>query len=213
MMDARRRLEEARLYGILDLGYTAVAEVERTAEALLTGGVDVLQLRAKTYDESGISKLAALVKPVCARHGVPLIINDFPAIAAAIGADGVHVGQDDGSLEDVRNTVGPDLLVGRSTHSLAQAVAAVEEGFDYIGFGPLFPTPTKQGRPGIGLADVAEAQRTAGARIPMFCIGGIKPDRLPEVLSAGARRIVIVSALLQAPDIAAETERVKAMLP
>jgi thiamine-phosphate pyrophosphorylase len=211
-MDARQRLAEARLYGILDLGYVADADLEWVADQLMTGGCGVLQLRAKGYDESRISELAARVRPVCARHGVPLVINDFPAVAAAAGADGVHVGQDDGSLDEVRRVVGPGMIVGRSTHSLAQAVAAVEEGFDYLGFGPLFPTPTKQGRPGIGLDDVAEAQRLAGSRVPMFCIGGIKPDNLPAVIAAGARRVVIVSALLQAKDITAGTREAKAML-
>lgn len=211
-MSVRERLKEARLYGILDFGYVVEDAAVPTAEALLEGGADVVQLRAKGLEEARIADLAAQVQPVCRCHDVPLIINDFPAIAVAVGADGVHVGQDDGRLREVRAAVGPDMLIGRSTHSLRQAVAAVEEGFDYIGFGPLFPTPTKQGRPGIGLTDIAEAENRAGSRVPMFCIGGIKPGNLASVLDAGARRIVIVSALLQAPDIAAETRRVKRML-
>ncbi|MCB1134188.1 MAG: thiamine phosphate synthase, partial [Verrucomicrobiae bacterium] len=95
-----------------------------------------------------------------------------------------------------------------STHSLAQARAALEEGFDYIGFGPLFPTPTKLGRPGIGLEDIAAMEREVGSKIPAFCIGGIKRENLDEVLSAGARRVVIVSDLLTAPDVEAATRDV-----
>lgn len=211
-MSIRQRLQEARLYGILDFGYVAEDDAVATAEALLRGGADVLQLRAKGLDERRIAALAETVRPLCRRHEVPFIINDFPAIAVEVGADGVHVGQDDGSLRGVRKIVGSELIIGRSTHSLEQALGAVEEGFDYIGFGPLFPTPTKEGRPGIGLDDVAEAQERVGSRLPMFCIGGIKPDNLPAVLAAGARRVVIVSALLQAADVAAETARVRAML-
>ena len=211
-MGSKGLLNEARLYGILDFGYVPEDAALATAEALMHGGVDVLQLRAKGLDQARVAELATLVQPVCKRHDIPFIINDFPSIAAAVGADGLHVGQDDGSLQDARAIVGPDMLVGRSTHSLGQAVEAVKEGFDYIGFGPLFPTPTKEGRPGIGLEGIAEAENLAGSRIPMFCIGGIKPDNLAAVLGAGARRIVMVSALLQATDIAAETRRVRAML-
>jgi thiamine-phosphate pyrophosphorylase len=104
--------------------------------------------------------------------------------------------------------MGPGKLIGRSTHSLAQARAALAEGFDYIGFGPLFPTPTKAGRPGIGLQDIAAMEREVGSRIPAFCIGGIKRSNLAEVLAAGARRVVIVSDLLTAPDITGATREI-----
>jgi len=101
------------------------------------------------------------------------------------------------------------MIVGRSTHSLDQARAALAEGFDYIGFGPLFPTPTKLGRPGIGLDHVAEMERHVGSRIPAFCIGGITRGNLPQVLAAGARRVVIVSDLLQAENITAATRETR----
>ena len=212
-MSARERLAAARLYAILDFGYADEDRAVETTEQLLAGGADLLQLRAKKLAPDRIQELARRVQPVCARHGVPLIINDFPEIAVAVGAAGVHIGQDDGSLEAVRATVGPDLIVGRSTHAVDQAAEAVAEGFDYIGFGPLFPTPTKQGRPGIGLAQIAEAERVAGCRIPMFCIGGIKQENLPEVLAAGARRAVIVSGLLLAEEVAAATRQARDLLP
>ena len=140
------------------------------------------------------------------------MINDFARLAAEIGADAVHIGQDDGTLAEARKIVGPSMLVGRSTHSPAQAQAALAEGFDYIGFGPLFPTPTKRGRPGIGLDNVPLVNQSVGEKIPVFCIGGINLDNLTEVIRAGAERVVIVSALLTAADIAATVRQAKIFL-
>ena len=196
------------LYGILDLGYVAELEAERVAAALLAGGVSLLQLRAKGKDLGLIEDIARRVLPLCRAAKIPFILNDHPALAASVDADGLHLGQDDGSLAAARAVVGPAMMVGRSTHSLAQARAALAEGFDYIGFGPLFPTPTKAGRPAIGLTDIAAMEREVGSQIPAFCIGGIHPGNLCEVIAAGARRVVIVSALLQAPDIEAATRAV-----
>ncbi|MBR5185893.1 MAG: thiamine phosphate synthase, partial [Akkermansia sp.] len=135
------------------------------------------------------------------------VLNDYPEMAAEIKADAVHVGQDGGSLADVRKIVGSGVLVGRSTHSLDQVKQAKREGADYIGFGPLFPTGTKPGRQAIGLQDIAEAQKEADG-MPVFCIGGINGTTLPQVLQAGARRVVIVSWLLQQKDIAAAASAV-----
>jgi len=236
-------LDKSSLYCLLDLGYTRPDDAETVAAALLAGGADLLQLRAKGQPLDLIAAVARRILPLCRAAGVPFILNDFPALAAELGADGVHLGQDDGSLENARalfrsafpsssnSTIvnqpssivnspqsssaeatneRPPILFGRSTHSLAQAEAALAEGFDYIGFGPLFPTPTKAGRPGIGLAEVAEMERRVGSRIPAFCIGGIKRSNLNEVLAAGARRVVIVSDLLSAPDVHEATRIAKA---
>lgn len=205
-------LDSARLYGILDLGYVAEPDADRVTAGLIAGGADILQLRAKGRDLETIRRVAEKLLPLCRAAGVPFILNDHPELADELDVDGVHIGQDDGSLADARKIVGSGKIIGRSTHSLEQARAALAEGFDYIGFGPLFPTPTKLGRPGIGLADIAVMQRDVGSKIPAFCIGGITPATLPEVVSAGARRIVVVSALLQAPDVAAATRAVKASL-
>ncbi|MCU0780498.1 MAG: thiamine phosphate synthase [Akkermansiaceae bacterium] len=200
------------LYAILDLGYAADADAERVAAALLDGGAALLQLRAKGRSPEDVGVVARRVLPLCRAAGVPFIVNDHPELAAELGADGLHLGQDDGSLAAARAVVGSEMRIGRSTHSLAQARAALAEGFDYIGFGPLFPTPTKAGRPAIGLAEIAAMEHEVGAQIPAFCIGGIHPGNLAEVLAAGARRVVIVSALLTAPDIAAATRGVVAVL-
>ncbi len=203
---------EGQLYAIVDLGYVQPADAVAAAGALLKGGANVLQLRAKGHEEERIEALARLILPLCREAGVPFIVNDFPEIAARIGADGVHIGQDDGSLAAVRGIVGEGMVVGRSTHSPEQARAALEEGFGYIGFGPLFPTPTKLGRPGIGMENIAGVQAEVGSRIPVFCIGGIKRANLPEVLAAGARNAVIVSDLLTAPDIAGATREARDLI-
>ena len=205
-------MNDPKLYAILDLGYVSPENAADTATLLLDGGADILQLRAKSHDSATIRRLAEGLMPLCRAAGVPFILNDFPELAANLGTDGVHIGQDDGPLAAARDIVGPGKIVGRSTHSLAQARAALEEGFDYIGFGPLFPTPTKLGRPGIGLQDITVMEREVGKKIPAFCIGGIKRANLPEVVAAGARRVVIVSDLLAAPDVSAATREARGIL-
>lgn len=205
----RERLKDAKLYGIVDLGYVSAENVSEVTQALVTGGADIIQLRAKGFDEALITVLAKEILPICRAGGVPFMVNDFPSIAAEVGSDGVHIGQDDGSLAEVRAVVGEEMIVGRSTHSEEQAHAALEEGFDYIGFGPLFPTPTKKGRPGIGMDKVKSVQGTVGQHIPVFCIGGITRNNLNKVTQAGARRIVIVSDLLLSKSIEEATISVK----
>jgi len=205
-------MNDPRLYCILDLGYTSEENAGAVTSVLLAGGADLLQLRAKGQDLATIERVARRLLPLCRAAGVPFILNDHPALAAAIDADGVHIGQDDGSLAAARKLMGPGKLIGRSTHSLDQARAALAEGFDCIGFGPLFPTPTKAGRPAIGLQDVAIMERDVGAHIPAFCIGGITPETLPQVLAAGARRVVIVSALLRAANVEHATQAAVAAL-
>lgn len=212
-----KQLRDARLYGILDLGYVSAADAERVATQLCEGGVDVLQLRAKGCDELEIEALGQRIEPIARAADVPLIVNDFPALVPSIGAQGAHIGQDDGTIEDARWRAGRALagevplpLIGRSTHSVEQAIAAQAEGADYIGFGPLFATPTKPGRPAIGLDDIRHVHELVS--IPIFCIGGINLENLDAVLDAGARRVVIVSALLQAHDIATACRAVKARL-
>ena len=212
-----KSLSDALLYGILDLGYVAASEVERVTGEMLAGGIDVLQLRAKDRDESEIEALGARIIPLTESAGVPLIINDFPQLVPSIGAQGAHAGQDDYSVADARWRAGrslagevPPPIIGKSTHSFAQAVAAEEEGADYIGFGPLHATPTKPGRPAIGLDEIARIHATV--RIPIFCIGGIKLENLDAVIAAGARRVVIVSGMLRASDIAGYARRAKERL-
>ena len=186
------------LYGILDLGYVSSEDAPDTVRQMLAGGVDVLQLRAKKHSREVIREVARALVPLCRNASVPLILNDHPDLVREVGADGVHVGQDDLPVSEVRAIVGPDAIIGLSTHSLSQAVAAQDP--DYIGFGPLFATPTKPDYKPIGLEEIAEVHRRVA--MPIFCIGGIKRENLGVVLAAGARRAVIVSGILQADDIA-----------
>lgn len=206
------RSADWKLYAILDLGYVAEPDRVATTLKLIAGGADVLQLRAKGREIGEIRDVAKEIFPICRATGVPFIINDYPELAAELDADGVHIGQDDGPLAAAREIIGSGKIIGRSTHSLAQARAALDEGFDYIGFGPLFPTPTKLGRPGIGLADISAMQRDVGSKIPSFCIGGIKRANLPEVIAAGARRVVIVSDLLAADDVESATREAREII-
>ncbi|MDI1313827.1 thiamine phosphate synthase [Prosthecobacter sp.] len=205
-----KRIQDARLYGIVDLGYVTADNVERMTEQLCLGGADVLQLRAKKLVPQEIERLARLMLPITRSHGVPLVINDHLEVAAAIGCEGVHVGQDDDVVAKARAVVGPSCFVGKSTHSLAQAVAAQAEGADYIGFGPLYATGTKPDYVPVGLSDVAEVHRRV--TLPVFCIGGVNAGRLDEVIAAGARRVVVVSAFLLAADVSDEVRRLKARL-
>ena len=193
-------LADARLYGIVDLGYVTADTAPVAAERLLEGGVDILQLRAKDAPKSIVAGLAEEIHALTAPLGVPFILNDYPELLRDVPAEGAHVGQDDGSVADAREAAGRPVIIGKSTHSPAQAQAAAEEGADYIGFGPLFVTPTKPGRPAIGLRDIAAVHECVP--VPIFCIGGIKQDNLAQVRDAGARRVVIVSGWLQAEDIA-----------
>jgi thiamine-phosphate pyrophosphorylase len=203
-------LSRCRLYAIIDLGYVDAENVGAVAEALIAGGVDLIQLRAKDASHGEIAKLGAKLHQITKAAGVPLIINDHPAVARDIGAEGVHIGQDDIPIAEARAIVGPNCVVGKSTHSLDQAIRAFYEGADYIGFGPLFATPTKPSYSPVGLRDIATVHDAV--RIPIFCIGGIKLDNLPKVIEAGARRVVIVSGLLQAPDIAMSAGQAKDLL-
>lgn len=198
------------LYGILDTGYVAPEDFVAAARELIAGGVGILQIRAKRETTTVIEALARVVLPLAQAAGVPLVLNDFAEVAAAVGCEGVHVGQDDASVARARSVVGPGKIVGKSTHSVAQAVAAQVEGADYIGFGPLYATPTKPGRPAIGLTDVATVHQRVS--IPIFCIGGVTQARLPAIRSAGAERVVIVSELLGAPDRSAYAASVVAQL-
>ena len=204
-------LSTATLYGILDLGYVASEEAVVTGRLLLEAGVDVLQLRAKKSTPAEVEVLAREVVPLAREAGVPFVINDFAEVAREVGADGVHVGQDDLGVDAARAIVGADKIVGKSTHSLEQAIAAQAEGADYIGFGPLFATPTKPGRPAIGTGDIAAAHEQVTA-IPIFCIGGVKSDNVSMLVQSGARRVVIVSGILQAEDPAAYIRQVKRAL-
>lgn len=191
--------ETVKLYGILDLAYVTETQAEDVTARMLEGGVGIIQLRAKAWTENKIAKFAEKIQPLCSRAKIPFILNDFPHLVSTVGADGAHVGQEDLPVAEARRLAGEGKLIGKSTHSLAQAEAAVAEKPDYIGFGPLFATATKPDYVPIGIEDIAEVHRRVN--LPIFCIGGIKSDNLPRIVEAGAKRVVIVSGILQARDI------------
>lgn len=187
-----------RLYGILDTGYAPPESWPEIARRLLDGGVGILQIRAKGCAPKDIARWASAVLPLTRHAGIPLILNDHPELVPQVGADGCHIGQDGGPLAAARARAGGGAVIGRSTHSLEQALEAEREGFDYIGFGPIFPTGTKPGRAAIGREAIPAM--AAAVRIPAFCIGGIHAGNLAELAALGAQRVVVVSALLRAPD-------------
>ena len=194
-----RALDECRLYGIIDLAYVEASEIVRVAGQMIEGGVDLIQLRGKGRPIEKLADLAATLHQLTARSSTPLIMNDHAEIASRVPVEGVHVGQDDDSIEAARRKAGHEIIVGKSTHSLEQARAAQREGADYIGFGPIFATPTKPDYAPIGLADIRRVH--AEVSLPIFCIGGINIDNLQSVIDAGAKRVVMVSALLKAHSI------------
>jgi thiamine-phosphate pyrophosphorylase len=205
-----QNLSDCRLYGILDIGYVGIDDAERVTKSMIDGDVDLIQLRAKEHSVEEIVDLAGKLHEVTSAAGVPLIVNDHAEVAAKVPVEGVHLGQDDDSLAHARKKAGRDVLVGKSTHSLEQAVEAEREGADYVGFGPIFATPTKPDYQPIGLTGIKRVHNEI--TVPTFCIGGIKIDNLGQVIAAGARRVAIVSGLLKAPDIAKYARACKALL-
>jgi thiamine-phosphate pyrophosphorylase len=172
----------------------------------IAGGVDIVQLRDKHLEARPLLERAALVRAVCADAGVPFILNDRPDLALEAAADGVHVGQDDAPVALARRILGPDAIIGLSTHGPpdlagAMAIGAGPGGLSYISAGPVEPTPTKPGRPGTGLAYLQQATESAeAAGIPVFVTGGVTPEKIPLLAKAGARHFVVVRYLTEAAD-------------
>ncbi len=196
-----RSLHQCRLYGILDTGYCDPADMGVMLEQMIAGGVDIVQLRAKELLPDRIGELARELHPLSKAAGVPFIINDHPALAAGTGVEGVHVGVDDMTVAEAKRLAGQGCWVGKSSHSLVQAQEGMEQGADYLGFGPLFATPTKPGYLPIGTRGIRAVYAQIG--VPVFCIGGIKLENLPQVIASGAQRVVVVSGILLAADPAA----------
>ena len=173
------------------------ALTEKVREAI-RGGADVIQLRDKNATDEDLTRQAKKLLQVTHRLGVPLIVNDRTAVAKTSGADGVHLGQEDGSLNAAKTILGKNAIFGRSTHSPEQSLAAEKEGFDYIGVGPVFETPTKAGRPAAGLDTVRFASQNI--RIPFIAIGGINAENIQQVMQAGAKAFAVVRAVLGSAD-------------
>jgi thiamine-phosphate pyrophosphorylase len=195
--DRRERLAAARLYFVCDRT-PGGRPLEDVLAPALAGGVDVFQLRDKRAADPELVEAAERASALCDAAGALFLLNDRPDLAASVGADGVHVGQDDEPVAHARGAVGTECLVGLSTHSEAQADDAAALDVDYIAVGPVHATPTKEGRPAIGLAPVRHAAETA--QRPWFAIGGIDARNAGEVVEAGASRIVVVRAIAEAED-------------
>jgi thiamine-phosphate pyrophosphorylase len=195
--EPRERLAAARLYLVLGAAPTRhpLPEVVRAAAA---GGVDVIQLRDKLLGDDELAAVAHATQILCRQLGVLFVVNDRPQVAAEVGADGVHVGQDDMSVADVRELLGDGPIVGISTHAPHEVDAADPTLVDYIGVGPVHATPTKPGREAVGTGLVRYA--AANARVPFFAIGGLDAGNVREVLDAGAARVCVLRAIADAAD-------------
>ncbi|MFE4216012.1 thiamine phosphate synthase [Streptomyces sp. NPDC056844] len=199
MSTPRERLSGARLYLCTD-ARKQQGDLPEFLDAVLAGGVDIVQLRDKGMEAAEELEHLAVFADACKRHGALLAVNDRADVAHAIGSDVLHLGQGDLPVPAARAVLGDDVLIGRSTHAEAEVDAAVAEaGVDYFCTGPCWPTPTKPGRHAPGLGLVRYAASLAPAR-PWFAIGGIDAGNLDEVLDAGARRVVVVRAITQAAD-------------
>jgi thiamine-phosphate pyrophosphorylase len=210
----RRRLAEARLYFVCE-ARPGGEDAGPLLEAALAGGVDLVQLRDKHGSDELLVQAAAGFRAAADRHGALFFLNDRPDLLAACAADGVHVGQDDLPVDEARRLAGPAALVGLSTHSPAQFDAALaasgQARADQLSAGPVWETPTKQGRPAAGI-ELIEHAAAAGGDAPWFAIGGIDLDNVAEVLAAGARRLVVVRAIRDAADPRAAAAALRAAL-
>lgn len=193
----RERLRTARLYFVCD-ALPRGENPEALLQAALNGGVDIVQLREKELDRSTIERSAQTFRRLCDTYSALFIVNDDPYLAQACNADGVHVGQDDMRVDEAREILGPDAILGISTHSKEQIAASAEQPVNYISVGPIWETPTKEGRPGVGLGLIEHA--AASAPHPFFAIGAIDPSNAPEVVEAGAKRLCVVRAIRDATD-------------
>jgi thiamine-phosphate pyrophosphorylase len=176
----------------------------------LRGGVDIVQLRDKHLEARPLIARAAEARAVCADYGAPFILNDRPDLALACGADGVHVGQDDAPPGLARRILGPDAMIGLSTHAPAEWAAAAREPVDYRSAGPVNPTPTKPGRPGTGLGYLQHVAATPeGLTTPWFVTGGATPDTIPAMAAAGARRFVVVRYLTESDEPESDARKLR----
>jgi thiamine-phosphate pyrophosphorylase len=213
--ERRARLAVARLYLVCDVS-AGDRGLEDFLPAAISGGVDVVQLRNKRLDGGLLAEAAGHAAYVCEQHGALFVLNDRPDVAAEVRADGVHLGQEDMPVARARELVGPDMLIGLSTHAPREIDAAAPTApdgsplVDYIGVGPVHETPTKPGRPAVGTELVRYA--AAHARMPFFAIGGIDAGNVADVIAAGARRVCVLRAIAAAADPEGAARELRARL-
>lgn len=202
----RERLRTARLYFCCG-ARPGGEDPEPLLRAALNGGVDIVQLREKELPRREIELAGLTFRRLCDTYSALFVVNDDPDLARACNADGVHVGQDDIAAADVRATLGTDAIVGLSTHSEEQIAAAARQPVDYVSVGPIWETPTKAGRPAVGLDLIRHA--AADAPHPFFAIGGIDPTNAAQVVDAGAQRMCVVRAIRDSEDPTAVAEELR----
>ncbi len=203
------RFARGGLYPVISSEFCAGRSPLEVFELAARGGASVIQVREKHLPDDELYKLVRQCRPVADRYGVLLIVDDRAEVAARAGADGVHIGQDDMSVAEVR-AIDPELMIGKSTHNLDELLAAQEEGTDYLNIGPIFATQTKSvSYPAVGV-DVLR-QLIPSVKIPFSVMGGIKLRHLPELISAGAMRIAMVTEVTQAPDVTAKVRELEAL--
>jgi len=201
----RERLAASRLYFVLDLG----PRTDEIVGAALAGGADIVQLREKSTPDAEVVEAGRRMRALCHDRGALFVLNDRPDLAVACDADGVHVGQEDTLVAEARAVVGEHRLIGLSTHSREQLSASA--GADYVSVGPVWATPTKEGRPAVGLELVSFA--AGNSAVPFFAIGGIDQVNVAEVVAAGARRIAVVRAIRDAADPESVARTLRSALP
>ncbi|MET3504745.1 thiamine phosphate synthase [Halalkalibacter oceani] len=204
-------MKDFQLYAITGEAFHPGRDLIEVMEEAIRGGVDIVQLRDKTSSKRDVLQKAKALRELTKKYGVPFIVNDHIDVALAVDADGIHLGQDDLPLAEARKIVGPDKIIGISTHQIEEARAAQAEGADYIGVGPIFETKSK--------VDVVDPVTTAYIQqvaaeitIPFVAIGGIKLHNVEQVLAAGASRICMISEIVGAADVKAVCEQFTAIL-
>ena len=202
-------LHRIRLY-VLISSNIAKKSVKETARLVIDGGADAVQLREKTISDSKFISLAREVRDITTKRGSLLIINDRVHVVRKVNADGIHLGQQDMSALEARNTIGDEKIIGVSTHSITQARQAQKDGADYIAIGPIYPTSTKGHEPSVGIEILHEISEAVS--IPIIAIGAITLENLDEVLKAGASRIAVCSAIIGSKDIYSSTRQFKEKL-
>lgn len=198
-----------RLYAVTDRAWVGRQTLPEQVEAALKGGATCVQLREKELDGTALLEEAKVLAALCRRYGVPLIINDNVEVALASGADGVHVGQDDLTVEQVRRLAGDRLIVGVSAHTVEQALAAQAGGADYLGVGAVFATATKSDAHVLPRETLAEICRAVD--IPVVAIGGIGEDNLLQLAGTGVDGVALVSAIFSAPDVEGQCRKLRAL--
>jgi thiamine-phosphate pyrophosphorylase len=210
--ERRARLRDSHLYLVCAIPGEPpdAGRLPDLLRAAVAGGTEIVQLREKRLPDDELAAVAHASRVLCERIGALFIVNDRPGVAAETGADGVHVGQEDLPVEEVREIVGPDMLIGLSTHSESEIDAVDPALVDYIGVGPVHETPTKEGRPAVGIELVRYA--VANAPVPFFAIGGLNLANIAEVTAAGATRAVVLRAIADAADPQAAARELRAAL-